>query len=83
MVWSTWTFWLKWRQDSLFSGLTASVGDGINCDKTKEIGLKLQKQLDNISVLEASIKRSEQVKSLDHLYPEVQVDKQKVHSAVF
>ena len=67
------------RLRSLASGLTASDGDGINCDKTKEVVLKLQKQLDNISVLEASIKRSEQVKSLDHLYPAVQVDKQKVH----
>ena len=51
----------------------------VMCDKTEEIGWKLQKQVDNIGVLKASIKRSEQVKSLEHLYLEVQVDKQKVH----
>ena len=33
-----------------------------------------QNHLDNISVLEASIK-SEQVKSLNYLYPGIQVDK--------
>jgi len=44
----------------------------VMCDKSEEIGQKLQKQLDNIGVLEASIKRSEQVGSFDHLYPEVQ-----------
>ena len=64
---------------SLSSGLTATEGDGINCHKTEEIGRKLQKHLDNISVLEASIKRSEQIKSLDHLYPGIKVDKEKVH----
>ena len=30
------------------------------------------------SCLEASFKKSEQVKSLDHLYPGIQVDKEKV-----
>ena len=60
---------------SLSSSLTASDGDDINCYNTEEVGRKV---LDNISVLEASIKKSEQVKSLDHLYPGIQVDKEKV-----
>ena len=63
---------------SLSSGLTATDGDGINCHNTEEVGRKIQKHLDNISVLEASIKKSEQVKSLNHLYPRIQVDKEKV-----
>ena len=66
------------RLRSLSSGLTATDSDGVNCHKTEEIGAKIQQQLDNISVAEATVKRSEQVKSLDHLYPGVQVDKKKI-----
>ena len=57
------------RLRSLSSGLTATDGDGVNCDKTEEVGSKIQGQLDNVCVIEASIKRREQVLSLDHLYP--------------
>ena len=64
---------------SLSSGLTTTDDDGINCHNTEEVGRKIQEHLDNINVLEASIKKSEQVKSLDHLYPGIQVDKDKVH----
>ena len=32
-----------------------------------------------MNVVEASMKISDQVRSLDHLYPGIQVDKQKVH----
>lgn len=67
------------RLRSLSSGLTASEGDGINCHKTEEIGMAIQKQLDNVKVAEASIKRSNKVKSLDQLLPAVKVDKQKLH----
>lgn len=67
------------RLRSLSSGLTATDGDGVNCHNTEQIGANIQKQLDNVSVAEASIKRSEQVRSLDHLYPGIKVDKQKVH----
>ena len=38
------------RLHSLSSGLTATDGGGINCDKNEEVGMKLQKQLDNISI---------------------------------
>ena len=68
------------RLRSLSSRLTATDGDGINCDKTEEVDMKFQKQLDIVSVVEASLKRSEQVKSLDHLYPGIQDDRQKVHN---
>ena len=39
---------------SLSSGLIAADGDAINCDKTEQIGAKIQKQLDNVSVAEGS-----------------------------
>ena len=67
------------RLRSLSSGLTAADGDGINCDRTEVVGAKIQKSLDNMTVLEASIRRSEQVQSLHHLYPAFKVDKKKVH----
>ena len=64
---------------SLSSGLTTTDGDGINCHNAEEVRRKIQEHLNNINVLEASIKKSEQVKSLDHLYPGIQVDKDKIH----
>ena len=66
------------RLRSLSSGLTATDSDGVNCDKTEEVGSKIQRQLDNVCVIDASIKRREQVRSLDHLYPGVKIDKKKV-----
>ena len=42
---------------SLSSGLTASDGDGINCDAVEEIGQSIQKTLDNVNVLKCQLKR--------------------------
>ena len=67
------------RLRSLSSGLTSSDGDDVNCHKTEEVGAHIEKKLDNMKVVEASIKRSDQVRSLDHLYAGIQVGKQKVH----
>ena len=44
------------RLCSLSSGLTATDGDGVDCDITEEVGAKIQKKLDNVSVAEASLK---------------------------
>ncbi len=63
------------RLRSLSSGLTATSDDGINCHRTEEIGAEIQQLLDNVSVTEATIKRSRQIKSLDRLYPGVQINK--------
>jgi len=49
------------RLRSLPSGLMATDNDCISCDKV-EIRARLQKQLDNLSISEASIKRK------DHMY---------------
>lgn len=57
--------------------LTATDSDVINCHNTAVVGRKIHKCLDNIIVLKASIKRSEQIKSLDHLHPGIQVVKEK------
>ena len=57
----------------------AADGNGVNCDKAEEIGAIIQKKLDNVCVLNASIKTSEQILPLEHLYPGIKVDKQQVH----
>jgi hypothetical protein len=67
------------RLRSLSSGLTASDGDGINCNKTEEVGVHIHRKIDNMSTVEASIKRNDQVRSLDHLHPGIKVDKQKIN----
>ena len=67
------------RLRSLSFGLSAAGGDGVNCDKTEQVGAQIQKKLDNVSITQATIKRSEQVRSLDHLYPGIKVDKKKVN----
>jgi len=64
---------------SLSSGLTASEDDGVNCDQTERVGAKIHKQLNNVRVTDASIKRSDQVRSLDYLQPGIQVEKKKVN----
>ncbi len=66
------------RLHSLSSGLATSNGDGVNCDKTEQIGAKIHEQLNQINFTEATIKRSHQVQSLDHLLPGIEVDKKKV-----
>ncbi len=58
-------------------GLTAADGDGINCDRAEEVGARIQKKLDHVSIAQASLKRKDQVKSLNHLQPGIQIDKEK------
>ena len=61
------------------SGLTTTEGDGVNPDKAEEVGLKIQMQLDDSNVAEASIKRKDHIKSLADLKPGIQVDQQKLN----
>ena len=64
---------------SLSSGLTASSDDDVNCDQTEQIGAKIHSQLDNVSIIDASIKRNDQVRSLEYLQPGIQVEKKKIN----
>ena len=69
--------WFDLNNDKLYSlsyYLTASVHDGVNYHETEKVGSCIQKQLDNIPIPEASIKRSHQVCSLNHLTPGIQVE---------
>ena len=64
---------------SLSSGLTASDGDGVNCDKVKEVGFLLQGKLDDVKYYEASMKRTEKVRTLNHLTKGIKIDQETVH----
>ncbi len=66
------------RLRSLSSGLIAGSDDDINCDETELVGSRIQEKLNNISVANASIKRSEQVRTLNHLTPGVRIGNQRV-----
>ena len=64
---------------SLSSSLTASENDGVNCDCTEEVSAKIQQKFDNVTVTEASLKRSDQIRSLNHLQPGIQINNKKYH----
>ena len=61
------------------TGLTASEADQINCDDAEKVGKAIQKQLDEISFLEAKIKCKDQVHILECLKARVQVGNEKIH----
>ena len=64
----------------LSSGLTASDGDGINCDAVEEIGQSIQRTLNKVNVLKCLLKRSMQVRTLAELEKSVKID---VENALF
>ena len=64
---------------NLFTGLIAKTDDQINCDQTEEIGKIINKKLDRISFSISSIKRKEQIKSLQELKVGLKLDKENVY----
>ncbi len=61
------------------SGLTASDGDGVNCDEVEEVGFLLQGKLYDIKYHEASMKRTEKVRTLIHLTKGIKIDQETMH----
>ena len=53
--------------------------DSVNCEYAEELGLKIQKELDNVLLSAATIKRKNQIKTLASLLNTVKVDKVQVH----
>ena len=64
---------------SVATGLTATEGDGVNCDEAEKNGQAIQDQLDGISITEATIKKEDQIKTLELLKTAVEIDKEKTH----
>ena len=52
---------------SLATGLTAAVCDNINCDAAEVVGQMIQKKLDGVCFEKATIRRSDQVRTLECL----------------
>ena len=46
------------------TGLTATAGDGINCDHAEEIRSNIQANTENVDCLEMSLKKTDQAKTL-------------------
>ena len=67
---------------SLSSGLSADVGDGVNCDETEEIGCGIQQQMTGKAFTDISKKKKETVKSLAHLQKGVCVEGETVQVTV-
>ena len=59
---------------SLSLGLVSNCRDGVNCENSEEVGLLMQKQLDNVKMPKCKIKRTDQVKSLITLQHSFKVD---------
>jgi hypothetical protein len=66
------------RLHCLSSGLTATEGDGINCDMAAEVGAAIQAKLDEMPFLEVTMKKSDQVKTLIQLQKAIVIDKKDV-----
>ena len=64
---------------SIATGLTATEGGGINCDEAEKNGQAIQDQLHDISITEATIKKKDQIKTLELLKIGVKIDKEKIH----
>jgi len=62
----------------LSSGLTSSLGDGINCDSVEEIGASIQEKMDHKVFLDVVLKKKDQVKTLERLQKGFLVDKKEV-----
>ena len=60
---------------SLSSGLIGD--DSVNCDQAEDVGRKIQLKLNGVAVTKASIKRSEQVKSLATMKNRVRINNQQ------
>ena len=69
----------EWRLRFFSSGLTASEDDGVDCVCTEEVGAKIQQKNYNVTATEASLKRSDQIRSLNNLQPGIQINNKKYH----
>ena len=64
---------------SLSTGLTASSNDKIDCDDVENVGLRIQAKLDGVCFEGATIKRTDQVRTLACLQNEIKVNNEPVH----
>jgi hypothetical protein len=63
---------------SLSTGKTAIEGDGINCDEVEEVGLGIQRKMDNVLFTDVKLRKKDQVKTLERLEKGVMSDNKEV-----
>ena len=56
--------------------------DSVNCEDAEEVGLKIQKELDNVPLSAATIKRKNQINPLATLLNTVKVDEIHVYVSI-
>ena len=65
---------------SLSTGIISMTSkDSVNCEDAEELGLKIQKELDNVSLSAGTIKSKNQIKPLASLLNTVKVDEVHVY----
>ena len=64
---------------SLSTGLTASSNDKIDCDDVENVGLRIQAKLDGVCFEGATIKRTDQVRTLACIQNEIKVNNEPDH----
>lgn len=64
---------------SIFSGLTSCDEDNINCDQTEAVGNRINVKLDNVVVTDATIKKKDQIRTLECLKVGVKIDKENIY----
>ena len=62
------------------TGIVSTVGkDTVNCERAEELGWLIQKELDHMSLADASVIRKNQIKPLDKFQNTVKINKIQVY----
>lgn len=64
---------------SISSGVVAGLEDGVDCDKAEEIGNKVQRQWDQMSFADITLKKSDQIKTMAHLTNTCSIESDQVN----
>ena len=67
------------RLRSLSSGLASNKKDGINCGTAEDVGITMQKKMDNKSYTEISFKRTDQVRTLENIRKGTRIADDTIH----
>ena len=64
---------------SLSTGSTSDGTDGVNCDDAESVGFQIQQSLDNVTMLNATIKRNQGINTLQALKKKITVENEQVY----
>ena len=64
---------------NVYTGVTARITDKINCDDVEKVGKGIHETLDNKTFIQSSLKRKDQITTLECLNVGVNIEKEKVY----